>query len=376
MKFFIYARKSTDDEGRQVLSIDSQLDELREYARKESLTVEREYIEAQTAKEPGRPVFNEMMEAIEAGDADGLLAWHPDRISRNAVDAGRLLHNLDKKKLQALNFPSFWFENTPQGKFVLSLALGIAKYQIDHLSEQVRRGIRKKLRDGVYPNMPPPGYMNDPRARTIVFDEERAPIIRRMFETYATGDYSGADIRRMAEEWGLVGVRGKPLSMSRVHAILANSFYVGIFRFNGEVYEGKHPALISRDLFKRVQDVRQRRGYKRRPKKQPFPLRGLIRCHECGCMITAEQKKGHNYYHCGKRRGPCPTKTMREEALAELLRESIRRVSIPDEWADKMLAEVETWKRDEEAKQAEMVATQKAELDETQEVGCKVKCHI
>jgi len=84
-------------------------------------------------------------------------------------------------------------------------------------------------------------------------------------------------------------------------------------------------------------------------------------------MITAEQKKGHSYYHCGKRRGPCPTKTIREEALAELLRESIRRVSIPDEWADKMLAEVETWKQDEEAKQAELVASQKAELDQMQE---------
>ena len=98
MRFFIYARKSTDDEGRQVLSIDSQLDELREYARKESLTVVREYIEAQTAKEPGRPVFNAMMEAIEAGEVGGLLAWHPDRISRNGVDAGRLLHDLDKQK--------------------------------------------------------------------------------------------------------------------------------------------------------------------------------------------------------------------------------------------------------------------------------------
>jgi len=127
MKFFIYARKSTDDEGRQVLSIDSQLDELREYARKESLTVVHEYVEAQTAKEPGRPVFNEMMETIEEGEVGGLLAWHPDRISRNAVDAGRVLHDLDKEKLQALRFPSFWFENTPQGKFVLSLALGIAK---------------------------------------------------------------------------------------------------------------------------------------------------------------------------------------------------------------------------------------------------------
>jgi len=367
MKFFLYARKSTEDEARQVLSIQSQLDELREYARKESLQVVREYTEAMTAKEPGRPVFNEMMEAVEHGEATGLLAWHPDRLSRNSVDGGRLVHDLDTGKLRDLKFPSTWFENTPQGKFVLSMALGMAKYYVDHLSQTIRRGIRKKLRDGVYPNMPPPGYTNDPKTRTIVFDDERAPIVKRMFETYATGDYTGADIRRMATEWGLVGVRGKPLSMSRVHAILANTFYIGIFKFSGEVYEGKHPPLISRDLFKRVQDVRQRRGYKRRPKRQPFPLRGLIRCHECGCMITAEQKKGHNYYHCGKRRGPCPTKTIREEALAELLRESIRRVSIPDEWADKMLAEVETWKQDEEAKQAELVASQKAELDQMQE---------
>ncbi len=241
MKFFIYARKSTEDEARQVLSIDSQLDELREFARKESLQVVREYVEAKTAKEPGRSVFNEMMEAVENGEAEALLAWHPDRLSRNSVDGGRLVHDLDTGKLRDLKFPSTWFENTPQGKFVLSMALGMAKYYVDHLSVTIRRGIRKKLRDGVYPNMPPPGYMNDPKTRTIVFDEERAPIVRRMFETYATGDYSGADIRRMATEWGLVGVRGKPLSMSRVHAILANTFYIGIFKFSGEVYEGKHP---------------------------------------------------------------------------------------------------------------------------------------
>ena len=155
--------------------------------------------------------------------------------------------------------------------------------------------------------------------------------------------------------------------MSRVHAILANTFYIGIFRFSGEVYEGKHPPLITRELFKRVQDVREGRSRRRRPKRPEFPLRGLIRCHECGYMVTATKKKGHNYYHCGHRRGPCPTKTIREEALAELLRESIRRVSIPDDWADKMIAEVETWKRDEDAKQADIVAGQKAELDQMQE---------
>ena len=119
------------------------------------------------------------------------------------------MHDLDTGKLRDLKFPSTWFENTPQGKFVLSMALGMAKYYVDHLSVTIRRGIRKKLRDGVYPNMPPPGYMNDPKTRTIVLNDERAPIVKRMFETYATGDYSGADIRRMATEFRRpVRVRG------------------------------------------------------------------------------------------------------------------------------------------------------------------------
>ena len=118
MKFFIYARKSTDDEERQILSIQAQLDELRELARKESLTVAHEYIEAQTAKEPGRPVFNEMMKALEKGEAHAILAWHPDRLARNSVDGGRMIYHLDTGKVATLKFPTYWFENTPQGKFL------------------------------------------------------------------------------------------------------------------------------------------------------------------------------------------------------------------------------------------------------------------
>lgn len=145
MRFFIYARKSTEDEARQVLSIDSQLDELREFARKESLQVVREYVEAKTAKEPGRPVFNEMMEAVENGEAEGLLAWHPDRLSRNSVDGGRLVHDLDTGKLRDLKFPSAWFENTPQGKFVLSMALGMAKYYVDYRPLSVAASARSSV---------------------------------------------------------------------------------------------------------------------------------------------------------------------------------------------------------------------------------------
>ena len=135
MKFFIYARKSTEDEARQILSIDAQLDELRMLAGKERLDVAHEYLEAQTAKEPGRPVFNEMMQALEKGTAQAILAWHPDRLARNSIDGGRIIYDLDTGKLTALKFPTFWFENTPQGKFILQVAFGQSKYYVDNLSE-------------------------------------------------------------------------------------------------------------------------------------------------------------------------------------------------------------------------------------------------
>ena len=169
----------------------------------------------------------------------------------------------------------------------------------------------------------------------------------------------------MTGEWGLVGYWGKPLVLARIHSILANPFYIGMFRFNGEMYEGKHPPIVSRELFARVQRVRKNRGKGRYSRHSRFPFRGLILCHECGCAITPDEQKGHNYYRCGKRRGPCSLKTMREEALTYLLRESLRMVSIPDADAEGMLAEVERWKLTESEKQTELVARQKGELSRT-----------
>jgi DNA invertase Pin-like site-specific DNA recombinase len=362
MRFFIYARKSTEDDTRQVLSIDAQLDELRLLAGKERLDVAHEYLEAQTAKEPGRPIFNEMMQAIEKGNAHAILAWHPDRLARNSIDGGRIIYDLDTGKLAALKFPTFLFENTPQGKFILQVAFGQSKYYVDNLSENIKRGIRKKLRDGIYPNMPPPGYVNDRRSRMIVFDDERAPLLRRMFETYATGQYTVTEIAAMIQDWGLVGVRGKPIAPSKVHDILANPFYVGVFRFRGEMYEGKHPPLVSRELFDRVQKVRKNRGRGRYTRRVRYPFRGLIECPHCGCAITADEQKGHSYYRCGKRRGPCELKTMREEALMQFVAASMPFVSIRDELADPMFPEVETWRRNDAARRAELLARHKAEL--------------
>lgn len=146
IKYFIYCRKSTEDEERQVLSIEAQLAELREYAKRESLFVLKEFTESQTAKEPGRPIFNQMVAEIEQGNAQGILAWNPDRLARNSIDGGRIIYLVDTGKIKSLKFPTFWFEPTPQGKFMLSVAFGQAKYYTDNLRENILRGIRQKLR--------------------------------------------------------------------------------------------------------------------------------------------------------------------------------------------------------------------------------------
>ncbi len=122
-KYFLYARKSTDDEERQLLSIPAQIDELREFASKEELNITDVFIESKTAKVPGRDIFNQMLDRIEKGEAQGILAWHPDRLARNAVDAGKIVYLLDRNILSDLKFPTFWFQNTPQGLFMLSITL-------------------------------------------------------------------------------------------------------------------------------------------------------------------------------------------------------------------------------------------------------------
>jgi DNA invertase Pin-like site-specific DNA recombinase len=150
-KFFLYARKSTDVEDKQVLSIDAQLTELREYAVREGIEISAEIVEKQSAKTPGRPLFNKMMKEIETFGGN-ILAWNPDRLARNSVDGGQIIYLLDTGKLASLKFPTFWRDNTGQGKFMLNMAFGQSKYYVDSLSENTKRGLRQKVRMGIFPS--------------------------------------------------------------------------------------------------------------------------------------------------------------------------------------------------------------------------------
>ena len=336
MRYFLYIRKSTDEDDRQVLSLDAQEAELKEFALRDKLDVVATFRESQTAKEPGRPVFNEMLERIDNGEADGILAWHPDRLARNSVDGGKVIYLVDRGRIQALKFPTFWFEATPQGKFMLNIAFGQSKYFVDNLSENVRRGQRQKLRRGEYPGPAPIGYLNDLRTHTIVMDPERFSLVKKIFELYATGDYSLKDLRSI----GLFSRKEKVLPVASIQNILTNTFYYGVFKYNGEYHEGKHEPMISKKLFEACQSIMSDRSRPKKPSQKLFPFRNLLNCGECGCAITSEIQKGHNYYRCTKKKGACSQSYIREELLAEQINDWLQKVSLPTEIADEMVSEL------------------------------------
>ena len=347
-KFFLYARKSTDVEDKQVRSIEDQIAELRAFAKQENLNVVEVFIEKQSAKIPGRPIFGKMLERIEKGEANGILAWHADRLARNSVDGGRIIYLLDCGRIQSLKFPTLWFENTPQGKFMLNIVFGQSKYYVDSLSENTKRGLRQKVKRGEYPSLAPVGYINDKRTKSVVVDKKYAPIVRRAFELYAQGDQKLENIGSFLAQHNLLSKSGKRIHISRATFILSNPFYTGLFRYAGEIYEGKHEPIIAKKLFDKVQEVLKQRGRPRHKSKiEPQTFCGLLRCATCGMMVTGEyrvktQKNGtqhfYTYYHCTKKRKnfKCSEPCIRQEVLDKQLSSLLQKVSLPADWAEKL----------------------------------------
>jgi len=336
-KYFLYARKSTDVEDKQVLSIESQINELREFAKRESLEIIDEFTEAKTAKEPGRPIFSFMLEQIEKGFANGILAWHPDRLARNSIDGGKIIYLIDTGIITDLRFPTYRFDTTAQGKFMLSIAFGQSKYYVDNLSENVKRGLREKLRRGEWPGCAPLGYYNDLITHTVKPDSEKARFVYKAFELYATGNYSLEELLREVHRWGLTAKAGKPIFKSCLAKMLRNPFYYGVMIYKGERFEASHPPLITKKLYDSVQAVIAQKTRVIKKTVDKFTFTGFMKCGECGASITAELKKGHVYYRCTKKVTACTQKYLREEALLEQINNAILKVFIDNDIKDKII---------------------------------------
>ena len=372
-KFFLYARKSSEEEERQILSIEAQLAELRVFAQQNDIHIVREYTESQSAKEPGRPVFNEMVGQMEKGIASGIIAWHPDRLARNSIDGGRIVYLVDTGKIVSLKFPTFWFEPTPQGKFMLSVAFGQAKYYTDNLRENILRGIRQKIRRGEFSGKAPMGYFNEPRLRTIEPDPKTFSKVKEVLELFATGNYTLTTIRDKMFSLGLTGRDGRPPHLSTITHLLTKSFYYGMFIYNGEMHEGSHKPMISKKTFDRIQQALKDHGKPRKNRdKKPFMFLGFARCGECGYMMTAERKvkpsgRQYVYYRCTKK---SKTQTcgqnrfLREDRLAAQIGEAVQNLSLSDEWREKFLAKVNIWEQEERHSSDPFVHDLKAKITE------------
>lgn len=352
-KYFLYARKSTEDDDKQVMSIEAQLFELREFASKENLEILAEFQESKSAKTPGRTVFGEMMNKVEQLDGVGILAWHPDRLARNSIDGGRIIYAVDQSHIVSLRFPTFWFEPTPQGLFMLQVAFGQSKYYSDNLAQNVKRGMRQKIRRGEWLTKAPFGYINNRQIRNIEPHPVHSKIIVRAFTEYAKGTYSYDALAEFLSLHGVAKSSGAPLVKASIRRMLTNRAYLGFTKHNDEWFDGSFAPILSPKLFEAVQTVLKKRERPHtRKANHDFPFTGLFRCGECDSMFTAQWATGkcggrYRYYRCTKKKGVCSQGYVREDVLVSQIKERLQTISLCDAYTDYLLEKIGSLQQDE-----------------------------
>ncbi|MFZ5478318.1 MAG: recombinase family protein [Myxococcota bacterium] len=373
----LYARKSSEQEDRQVQSIDSQVRELRDYAVRAGVSIVDTCAESASAKQPGRPVFTTVVERIRRGEASAILAWHPDRLSRNALDAGQLVHLMDIGKLAEIITPSQSFRATPNDKFLFSLLCSQAKLENDNKSVNVKRGLRAKAERGLQPSPAPLGYLNTPERqkgdRVVILDPVRGPLVRKMFELVVAGTPPAEILRRANRDWGFRTHAGRLLARSTFYNLLTRPFYAGEFEYprgSGSWHKGAHEPLVSLADFDQVQRTLGERGRPRGTRRR-FTYRGLLRCGACGAGVTAEDKvkrqrngviRRYVYYHCTRGKDPnCPEGSIEEKVLELQVLDTLAAVSVPPAflaWGRRCIDEID--RRTRGARQDEATARRMA----------------
>lgn len=363
VRYCLYARKSTESDEKQALSIDSQVKEMLAIAERDNLEIVDIRREAHSAKASGqRPVFNELIRDLDSGRYTGILTWAPDRLSRNAGDLGTLVDLMDEKKLHQIRTYGQSFTNTPSEKFLLMILCSQAKLENDNKSINVKRGLRTRCEMGLWPAPAPMGYLNEKRADRkgyVYIDPERGPIIKKMFEKVAYEKWSGRKLYHWLKfDLNFKTPNGnKGLTMSNIYLILQNDFYYGSFEYprkSGLWYKGAHEPLITKELFDQVQE--QIRSQIIRTVDKEFAFTKLMECGLCGSGICADEKfkkqKNGNvhrycYYGCTKSRDKhCKCGYIREDELIRQLVELMDKIDIDEIGIkEKIKAEVERIKK-------------------------------
>lgn len=380
-KYVLYARKSTEGDEKQALSIDSQIKEMTQIAEREKLTIVEIRLESHSAKESSqRPVFEEIVRDIDNGIFNAIITWAPDRLSRNAGDLGKLVDRMDQKKLITIKTFGQNFTNSPSDKFLLMILCSQAKLENDNKSINVKRGMRTRCEMGLWPAQPPTGYRKvDGRLAKceVEIDPDRADIIRQVFEKIAYEKWSASKVHAWLKyDLNFRTLRGYHLSIGNVFKIINNTFYYGRFEFPqgaGIWYEGKHTPLITKELFDETRNSIKSQVIKSQGKE--FAFTRMMKCGVCGSGITADEKfkklkaggvNRHVYYRCTKAKDrSCKNPAINESDLIAAMTKMLDTISLDQvKLSTKLNAEIQKFKK----LQAMFLGKKKTEKIETIDV--------
>jgi site-specific DNA recombinase len=347
VRYCLYARKSTESDEKQALSIDSQVKEMMQIAEHDGLEIIDVRRESHSAKDSGqRPVFKELLEDVRRGRYTGILTWAPDRLSRNAGDLGSVVDLMDQHCLVEIRTYGQQFRNSPNEKFLLMILCSQAKLENDNKSINVKRGLRTRVEMGLWPAQAPTGYFKEKRldrkCETLI-DEDRAPIVKRIFEKAAYEKWSGRKIYHWLKfdlNFKSAG-SNKNLTLSNIYQMLENHFYYGVFEYpkkSGNWYTGRHEPIITKELFDMVRS--QIKSQVVISESKEFAFTKLMACGLCGSSITAEEKfkkladgtiNRYIYYGCtkGKDRN-CKSGYINEVDLIKQFEQFIEKVNISE----------------------------------------------
>ncbi len=405
--YFVYLRKSTEEEDKQIQSLDSQKDELTEKViRPRNIPVLQWYYESKSAKLPGRPIFNEMIDRIKNGEANHVIVWHINRLARNLKDGGDIMWLVEQGKLKIIT-PTRIYDSEEIVNFTHEFGQS-AKFSHD-LSRDVTRGLYNKVKKGIPPIHAPIGYYNDrymPKGlKNIKVDKERFHLVKRMWDMLLTGSYTPRSILRIAtNDWGLRQKTGKPIRENRIYDLFRNPFYCGQFIYHSVLYEGIHTPMVTKTEFETAQEILNVRGRKRITKRE-LSYTGILNC-PCGCAITGEERYRlicpschikfnaekhdscpncqlnkeemniplhvYTYYHCTRKKDPdCRQPAITEKDLEEQIKTLLLSLYVPQDfvnWAKKYMkfvtkSEIKSKAETEESLNQAIMNTKKKQLN-------------
>lgn len=354
LRYIIYARKSSETAERQARSLGDQISECTELAEREGLKVRKKYREQESAKEPGiRPIFREMLNEIDKGKYDAIIAWHPDRLARNMKEAGEIIDLLDKGIIKTIKFVSYSYQNNTMGKVMLGMAFVMSKQYSDQLSDNVNRGNKKSLEEGKCINIVEHGYIKDQQGRSQP-DENSFHLIKRGFKMRLEGA-SHEKIAKYLNEHNYHWKKGldTPIeaytwNSDKVGRFLEKPFYCGIRVYGDKVIKLRDaydfvPMITVEEFYKIngnkvLSNTKNRRGEKN--KKIADFLNNIVICSTCQsimhCGVTTKKKdgkitKGYYFFRCPDKKCKRVKKSVRAKVILDFVLQFLNKNIITDE---------------------------------------------